>query len=427
MGRRTKRTAVVLIGALLLLFCLVELVLFSSGRGTDCSEVSRNEKSFPTHSPSYNGFHERAHLNRCPDALGKNVSRDAIYARRRLRSDDVCFQSSRDQVYRMAEHDFTKTAFCIVPKVGCTYWLTLFRWLHNDTLGKHYTNPFDMPRYQVHYKPNIMKYHRFNMTSAPSFLSDRFRFMFVREPYARLWSAYVDKFILPDYWNVDGWKIAKRRQGATKSQWRCGNDVTFVEFLDFVTNTPVSKMNDHYMPYQQLCSPCLFRPHVIGKMETFRQDTRYILKQMNLSWLSQELSDSDTHSRHEMHMLIDDAYHEIRYKFFHNCTNTTHIASRLWTVFQINGYLPKSVRFPWAGRGHVDSRALKKLVIETYENRQPKNKFLYAAQKEQAMVDAYSAVPDSVMQKLRELYELDFKMFDYDPMLEILYRKRNVG
>ena len=41
--------------------------------------------------------------------------------------------------------------------------------------------------------------NNFNVTNSK--IRDRFRFMFVREPYRKLWSAYVDKFLLPDFWH----------------------------------------------------------------------------------------------------------------------------------------------------------------------------------------------------------------------------------
>lgn len=147
---------------------------------------------------------------------------------------------------------------------------------------------------------------------------------------------------------------------------------------------------------------------------------------MNLSRLSGPLSDSDQHARHELSMLIDDAYHEIRYKFFAHCTNSTHLASRLWTAFQLNGYLPASTPFPWAHRRHVQREELTRLVLAAYRDRRPRDGRRWAAQREQAMVRAYSALPDSLMAKLRHLYRLDFAMFGYDPFLDVLYRTRNV-
>ena len=39
---------------------------------------------------------------------------------------------------------------------------------------------------------------------------DSLRFMVTRDPFARLWSAYVDKFILPDFWGHTGIYVVRR-------------------------------------------------------------------------------------------------------------------------------------------------------------------------------------------------------------------------
>lgn len=266
--------------------------------------------------------------------------------------------------------------------------------------------------------------YRFSITNTPAFFGERFRFMFVREPYSRLWSAYVDKFLLPDHWDADGWRILRLRPGYNQSEKHCANDISFVEFVDYVTKTAPEQIGDHYRPYNYLCSPCVFRPHVVGKLETFAHDTHYILTRMNLSRLANQLSDSEQHARHEMKMLIDDCYHELLHAFYHNCTNTTDVARRLWRAFQINGYLPRSAKFPWAGRTRVEAGELKVLVLKTYRERQPRNKSFWKAQKEQEMAEAYRDVSDCVMEKLRTLYAADFAMFDYDPLPDLLYRHR---
>ena len=36
------------------------------------------------------------------------------------------------------------------------------------------------------------------------------RFLVTRDPFARLWSAYVDKFLLPDFWGHFGLSVVRR-------------------------------------------------------------------------------------------------------------------------------------------------------------------------------------------------------------------------
>ena len=49
-------------------------------------------------------------------------------------------------------------------------------------------------------------WHVENEVMAP----DSLRFMVTRDPFARLWSAYVDKFILPDFWGHTGIYVVRR-------------------------------------------------------------------------------------------------------------------------------------------------------------------------------------------------------------------------
>merc|ERR1712098_108829 len=57
---------------------------------------------------------------------------------------------------------------------------------------------------------------------------------------------------------------------------------SFVEFVEFLIETPVNKYDEHWKPQFILCPPCHFKFDVIVKMETFDQDTNFILKQRDL-------------------------------------------------------------------------------------------------------------------------------------------------
>ena len=62
-------------------------------------------------------------------------------------------------------------------------------------------------------------------------------FLTVRDPYERLWDVYMNTLWLPDKWGTVGVFIEKNRTTADKqtdSHRRCGMDVTFVEFIQYV-------------------------------------------------------------------------------------------------------------------------------------------------------------------------------------------------
>ncbi|EEC02179.1 chondroitin 4-sulfotransferase, putative [Ixodes scapularis] len=93
--------------------------------------------------------------------------------------------------------------------------------------------------------------------------------MFVRHPFERLVSAYVDKALGPRavmvyfyerYWNdVPGVRATDR-------------NLTFPEFVDYILNQRVNEMDPHWAPYYVTCQPCIVKYEVVGKLETANRD-----------------------------------------------------------------------------------------------------------------------------------------------------------
>ena len=117
-----------------------------------------------------------------------------------------------------------------------------------------------------------------------------FKVMFVRHPFERLLSAYINKFTKT--YNVYfhkryGRRIVRRyRENASAQSLRRGNDVTFSEFIQYVLDpltTQSAEFNAHWRPCYQLCMPCVVRYDYIGKYETLAQDVRNVLRTLNVS------------------------------------------------------------------------------------------------------------------------------------------------
>ena len=58
---------------------------------------------------------------------------------------------------------------------------------------------------------------------------------------------------------------------------RKGNDVTFSEFIKFVTDSD-KEMDGHWRPQHLLSFPCYVNYTFIGKFETLQEDTTYLLQ-----------------------------------------------------------------------------------------------------------------------------------------------------
>lgn len=130
-----------------------------------------------------------------------------------------------------------KVLFCAVAKIGSTSWTTFMLsrvGQYNVAYGRH-TELINSKTTNLTY---ITKYSNSELHGV---FQSYFSFLFARNPWTRLMSAYIDKFAnTPDkkYWHENFGKdiIKKYRKDATNESLSKGNDVTFPEFLAFVVD-----------------------------------------------------------------------------------------------------------------------------------------------------------------------------------------------
>ena len=125
---------------------------------------------------------------------------------------------------------------------------------------------------------------QYNATDV-QFFSRSFKFMFVREPFERLLSAYKDKFIAmrpSDHRYVETYGrkiIANFRPNATQKSLHAGDDVTFKEFIEYILKEGVYEgLNPHWNTYEGQCMPCYVHYDFIGRFEFLSQDANYLLR-----------------------------------------------------------------------------------------------------------------------------------------------------
>lgn len=170
------------------------------------------------------------------------------------------------------EHRFL---YCYVPKVACSNWKRVLKVL-NGALGS--------------VKVNIKMDHKSDLVFLGSLKPDEiryrlqhyFKFMFVREPMARLLSAYRNKFgEIESYQKKYGVEIVKRYRSAyVKDSNVAGDDVTFGEFVRYLLDEDSKRMNEHWMPMYNLCQPCAVSYDFIGSYEYLERDAEYVLQQI---------------------------------------------------------------------------------------------------------------------------------------------------
>ncbi|XP_033918015.1 carbohydrate sulfotransferase 14 [Melopsittacus undulatus] len=162
--------------------------------------------------------------------------------------------------------------YCYVPKVACSNWKRILKVLDGalesvDVRGKmdHKSDLLflgDMEPEEIRYR-----------------LKHYYKFIFVRNPMERLLSAYRNKFgEIKEYQQKYGVEIVRRyrRNGVNSA----GDDVTFTEFLRYLLDEDVERMNEHWMPIYNLCQPCAVRYDFIGSYERLGADADYVLERI---------------------------------------------------------------------------------------------------------------------------------------------------
>lgn len=184
---------------------------------------------------------------------------------------------SQAHLSRLFVEDRYKLLYCEVPKAGCSNWKRVLMVLS----GKAFCTR-DIPHDTVHDANSLRQLESYNRTGVARRLRSYTKVLFVREPFERLVSAFRDKFESPNayYHSVFGRPIiSKYRPNATRAALRTGAGVTFREFVHYLLDVqrPV-RMDIHWEPVSQLCSPCVFAYDFIGRFESLQEEAAFLLQ-----------------------------------------------------------------------------------------------------------------------------------------------------
>ena len=166
-----------------------------------------------------------------------------------------------------------KIVYCYIPKVACTSWKKIMAHLVN-----------------LNYKGTSVHKLRFDLLSYHSksdvlhILNNYYKFMFVRDPYSRLLSAFKDKFSKKsnDIYVKYERKIKRsvRLKLAGDANTRTSQiDINFEAFISYLIDISQKggRLNEHWRQYYKLCFPCQINYDFIGHYETLEEDARFAL------------------------------------------------------------------------------------------------------------------------------------------------------
>jgi len=147
-----------------------------------------------------------------------------------------------------------------------------------------YSDPLAIPAHEAHVAGNLRTLSEFSTAEINRRLRSYLKFVFVREPFERLVSAYRNKFTRSyntAFHKRYGTKIIRRhRPGARPEALEAGDDVSFREFVQYLVDPRTQRdepLNEHWERVHSLCHPCLIHYDVVGKYETLEPDSQAVL------------------------------------------------------------------------------------------------------------------------------------------------------
>ncbi|XDV12720.1 hypothetical protein PO909_001315 [Leuciscus waleckii] len=143
--------------------------------------------------------------------------------------------------------------YCYVPKVACTNWkrimIVLSFWKRYGKFSRHLM------------KIKLKKYTKF---------------LFVRDPFVRLISAYRNKF---EQENEDFYK--RFAVIMLVDAFAAGIRPSFSNFVRYLLDPNTEKempFNEHWRQIYRLCHPCQINYDFVGKLETLDEDAEHLLR-----------------------------------------------------------------------------------------------------------------------------------------------------
>ncbi|XP_075048236.1 carbohydrate sulfotransferase 8-like [Mixophyes fleayi] len=218
-----------------------------------------------------------------PDTKGKDFNEILTTQRNRKNIlNSVCQQSNLSKpLYKIdpsvAKQLFVeenhKLIYCEVPKVGCSNWKRiLFLLKMNISFNAEY-----IEHEAVHQNALFKRLIDYPPDQHSTLLDTYTKVMFTRNPLQRIVSAYRDKFRHYGGYYY-GTKIANLIRSKFREDKNSTESVSFKEFVNFIANQKTSSLDIHWRPMHYLCDPCNINYDILGKFETLKVDSDYVLK-----------------------------------------------------------------------------------------------------------------------------------------------------
>lgn len=188
--------------------------------------------------------------------------------------------------------------YCYVPKVACSNWKRIMIVLSESLLhdGVPQRDPQAVPGELVHnssmhftFNRFWKRYGKFAKHLMKVKLKKYTKFLFVRDPFVRLISAYRNKFELSNeqFYQRFGQAILRRFANQptppahADEAFSQGIHPTFTQFVHYLLDPQTETempFNEHWRQVYRLCHPCQIQYDFVGHLETADEDAEHLLR-----------------------------------------------------------------------------------------------------------------------------------------------------
>lgn len=250
------------------------------------------------------------------------------------------------------------------------------------------------------------------------FVNSATKIVFGRDPFSRVFAAYVDKLYSPNptYWRDWGQRalIADRRPIE-----QCGAIATFQQFITlfFSHSSPLKDL--HLLPVSHECRLCEMHYNVVGKLESVESDLEYISNSINVSSKFQKEEKHKTALRYDG--MIDTVTSVFSWKDgIQKCMSLDEMGKRIWRKFQIRGIIDHSFDYPMMP-GQIDNMSREDFIqICKDAISKSTDRVKLKKQKKIALEEAYLSLSPDLIKRMLTFYRLDMELFGYTQNLEFL-------
>ncbi|XP_040887179.1 carbohydrate sulfotransferase 12-like isoform X2 [Toxotes jaculatrix] len=180
--------------------------------------------------------------------------------------------------------------YCYIPKVACTNWKRVMFVLKQ---GEPFHDPMSISADLVHVPKRLTLLNSYPRAEMKAKLKHYTKFLFVRDPFVRLISAYRDKFQRHNKYYYQNFARDILRLYANQSDppqtvdeaFVSGVHPSFYNFIQYLLDPQTEEkrpFEPHWRQMHRLCHPCLIQYDFIGHQETLLEDAEQLLQILKL-------------------------------------------------------------------------------------------------------------------------------------------------